>query len=289
MDAGLVRRTWVATEHVHLVTYFAAEPRAAYEAAGVTGFWRGYFGGRAAPMGRVGPGPVVATFHGFHPDFVARAVPDVWERATPEALLAARADGAATALRRMFAEAGVGVAEAELGDLAQRLDAALRSCSASGRALFAANLDVPVPEDPVAALWQACTLWREHRGDGHVAALVAAGLDGCEAHVLRLAVDGGDPVLMRGARGWSDDDWSAAGDRLAARGILDERRAATEEGRTLAAEVEAITDLAAVAALAALGAAAVDDALSVLEPLARAVAATADIPANNPIGVPAPR
>ena len=33
----------------------------------------------AAPLGAVGPGVVVATFYGFHPDFVARAIPEVWE------------------------------------------------------------------------------------------------------------------------------------------------------------------------------------------------------------------
>lgn len=287
MDASLVRRTWVATEHVHMVTYFAAEARGAYEAAGVSGFWRGYFGGRAAPMGAVGAGPVVAAFHGFHPEFVARAVPDVWTRATPSQLIEARTEGASAALRRVLDDAGVDVPTTQLRTLAGRLHAALRGCSPAGRALFAANLEVPEPDDPVASLWQACTTWREHRGDGHVVALVAAGLDGCEAHVLRLAVAGGDPVLMRGARGWSDDDWDAAAERLRARGLLD-GQGPTDEGRGLVDEVEAITDVAALAPLAVLGAAAVDDVLAVLEPIARAVRRTGEIPDPNPIGVPAP-
>src|SRR5215813_10433076 len=99
MSASQVaRRMWTLFEPVHTVTYFAAEARAAFEAAGLRGFWRGYFAGRAAPLGAIGPAPVVAAFFGFAPDFVARAIPDVWQRATPEAALAARLRGAVDTL-----------------------------------------------------------------------------------------------------------------------------------------------------------------------------------------------
>ena len=286
MDSSMVRRMWVATEHAHLVTYFAPESRAAYEAAGVSGFWRGYFGGRAAPMGAVGTGTVVATFYGFHPDFVARAVPEVWQRATPAAMVAARTAGAVAAVESL---PGVDAdLRARAGEVARLLDAALRGCSPSGRPLFAANLDVEPPDDPLAALWQACTLWREHRGDGHVAALVSAGLDGCESHVLRLAVSGGDAALMRLARGWSDDDWASAVERLVGRGLLAGETTPTDDGLDLVAEVEAITDVAAAAPLLALGDAGLAAALDLLEPLAHAVRAAMPMPDPNPIGVPAP-
>ena len=42
---------WTLFEPVHAVTYFAPEARSAFEAAGLRGFWRGYFAGRAAPLG----------------------------------------------------------------------------------------------------------------------------------------------------------------------------------------------------------------------------------------------
>jgi hypothetical protein len=278
-----VRRMWVVTEHVHLVTYFAPEAMAAYTAAGVSGFWRGYFGGRSAPMGAVGAGPVVASFFGFHPAFVARAVPDVWTRATPEALIDARSTGAVAALEPLIDAAPDLVAAT-----AVQLDGALRSCPPAGRPLFAANLDVASAAEPVAALWQACTLWREHRGDGHVAALVSAGLDGCESHVIRLAVLGGDASLMKLVRGWSDDDWVAAVERLVVRGLLVDETTPTDDGTDLVAEVEAITDVAAAAPLVALGDAGVDASLDLLEPLAHAVRAAMPMPDPNPIGVPAP-
>ncbi len=286
--ADTVRRMWVAAEHVHLVTYFAPEAGTAYEAAGVTGFWRGYFGGRAAPMGAVGAGPVVATFFGFHPDFVARAVPDVWDRAAPPALVDARSAGAVGALQAVV-EALPSISTDDIASAASALDASLRACSPAGRPLFAANLDLPLPDEPIAALWQACTLWREHRGDGHVAALVAAGIDGCESHVLRLAVAGGDRALMQAARGWSDGDWDDAVARLAARGLLVDPDTPTAAGSALVAEVEATTDRLAAGPVDALGAAGVDDdVLRVLDPIARAVRAAISVPDPNPIGVPPP-
>ena len=161
-------------------------------------------------------------------------------------------------------------------------------CSPAGRPLFAANLDVAVPDEPITALWQACTLWREHRGDGHIAALVGAEVDGCESHVLRLAVAGGDDDLMRAVRGWSDDDWAAAAGRLTDRGLVGASGAATDAGRTLLAEVEASTDRLASAPVELLGAADVEAALAVLEPIAHAVRAAMTMPDPNPIGVPAP-
>jgi hypothetical protein len=284
MDRSTVRRLWVAIEHVHLVTYFAPEATAAYEASGVTGFWRGYFGGRAAPMGAVGPGPVEATFYGFHRDFVAKAVPDVWDRAMPATWITARENGARDALRRVLGDA---VPDGVLGATA-RIDAALRACSPAGRPLFAANLDVALPDEPISALWQACTMWREHRGDGHIAALLDAEIDGCESHVLRLAVTGGDGALMRAVRGWSEDDWADAAGRLADRGLVDGDGAATESGRRLLEEIEANTDRLARDPVERLGSAGVDSALAVLEPIAHAVRDAMTMPEPNPIGVPAP-
>jgi hypothetical protein len=180
---------WRLFEPVHTVTYFAAESRAAYESAGLRGFWRGYFAGRAAPIGPVGAAPVIAAFFNFAPAMVARALPAVWQLAPPAATLQARSAGAVTALRRLLQLAddaavppGVMAAADLLADAAAELDWA-------GRPLGGPNAALPVPAEPLARLWHAATVLREHRGDGHVAALVAAGLDGCEALALRVAVD----------------------------------------------------------------------------------------------------
>src|ERR1044071_6963795 len=92
------RKLWGLFEPLHSVTYFAPQCRSAFEEAGLRGFWRGYFAGRAAPLGPVGAAPVRAAFFSFAPSMVERAVPDVWSRATPEAVLAARLAGARAAL-----------------------------------------------------------------------------------------------------------------------------------------------------------------------------------------------
>src|SRR5256885_616149 len=94
-----MRHMWTLFEPIHDVTYFHPAARAAFEEAGLRGFWRGYFAGRAAPLGPVPAAPVIAAFFGFAPHMVARALPDVWTRATPERTLAARLRGAVDALR----------------------------------------------------------------------------------------------------------------------------------------------------------------------------------------------
>jgi len=69
------RRLWRLAEPLHAIVYFASEAHRALEEVGLRGFWRGYFAGRAAPMGAVGAGVVTASFLGFHPAFVAERSP----------------------------------------------------------------------------------------------------------------------------------------------------------------------------------------------------------------------
>ncbi|MEO5874163.1 MAG: hypothetical protein ABIS86_03960, partial [Streptosporangiaceae bacterium] len=126
------RRMWMLIEPIHAVTYFTPEPRAAYEQAGLRGYWRGYFAGRAAPLGRTGPAPVVAAFFGFAPAMVERALPAVWDLASPERALAARTAGARAALERILRGREVGAAAELLEQAAAGLDVA-------GRVLAAAN------------------------------------------------------------------------------------------------------------------------------------------------------
>ena len=209
------RELWMRIETIHAVTYFAEESIAAASEAGLRGFWMGYFGFRAAPLGAASAGVVEATFANFAPSMVRRAVPDAWSFASPDDLVAARAQAAASALRRVAP--GVDHLASAVSD---RLGEVVECADPIGRALFCANRDVAWPADPVERLWQQCTTLREHRGDGHVVALAAAGLDGCEVHRLVAAGRGiPDPVFLR-SRGWTTADWAAAGRRLVDRGVL---------------------------------------------------------------------
>src|SRR4030088_1657249 len=59
--------------------------------------------------------------------------------------------------------------------------------------MYAALRAIPVPEDAVARLFHAASLLREHRGDGHIAALMIEDVGGLEAHVL-FPLDMGMPA-----------------------------------------------------------------------------------------------
>lgn len=274
------RRVWHLLETLHAVTYFADECREANRTAGLRGFWMGYFGARAAPLGPVHAAVVTATFANFHPQMVARSLPDAWSYASPEHVLATRSEAAAAALRRIVPD--VEVAAARSVPLLSRV---VEAGVVAGRPLFAANRAVPPPDDPVAALWQAATALREHRGDGHVACLLTADLGGCDSHVMFAMGEGVPPALFRDSRGWTDDDWTDATARLEARGLVAEGRL-TAEGDHLRAGIEARTDVLADAPYGVLTHAQRDELLAVLGRPARTVARSGVIPFPNPMGLP---
>ena len=279
----MARSMWTLFEPVHAVTYFAAEARSAYEQAGLRGFWRGYFAGRAAPLGAASAAVVAASFFNFAPAFVARAIPGVWELITPEEALRVRLAGATSALGRLLAGQ-----EAQASAAAGLLWRAIGELDFSGRVLASANAALPVPGDGgggLAGLWQAATLLREHRGDGHFAALAAADIDGSEAVVLRCSLDLRRED-MQPVRGWTDEAWDGALSRLAARGWVGADGTLTSAGREAHAAVEDATDRAASRPWARLGPEATAEIAAALTPLARACAAA--LPYPSPIGVPAP-
>jgi hypothetical protein len=286
-DQGVVaRRMWTLFEPVHAVTYFAPEALGAFKEAGLRGFWRGYFAGRAAPLGAAGPEVVAASFYNFAPAFVARALPSVWELLPPGDAIRVRRDGAVAALGELLAGQ-----EAQVKTAAGLLEQVLDGLDYSGRPLGAANsalgpgADGGSGQGDLGRLWQAATTLREHRGDGHFAAALAAGLDGAEVVVLRCGLDMSREV-MQPIRGWSDEEWDAAADRLAGRGLLDSGGAITAAGRELHDEVEEATDRAAARPWAGLGEAGQAELAAALTPLA--VACATVVPYPSPIGVPAP-
>ena len=104
VDPAVARRMWHLLEPYHASVYFAPEVRDAMKGVGLKGFWMGYFAGRSAPLGEVGPEVVTALFFGFHPDMVARALPDAWRYASPAAVLEARTAAVGSALERILGD-----------------------------------------------------------------------------------------------------------------------------------------------------------------------------------------
>jgi hypothetical protein len=278
------RRLWALGEPLHALMYFADEFARAGEKVGLRGFWQTYFAFRAAPLGPVGPEVVTATFYNFAPAFVARRVPAVWEAVTPSDALAARLDGADAALRRVLGEA---IRSREVAEAADLVGVAAAAVDLPGRPLAAANCGVALPDEPHLRLWQALTTLREHRGDGHVAALVQREIDGVAAHVLAAAAGRSSREWLKKARGWDDEAWDGAAAELADRGWLADGEL-TAEGLAMVAAVEADTDRLALGPWGALGAVGCDRLAELLTPLRRAVVAAGEWPSGNPIGVPDP-
>ncbi|SHN32724.1 SCO6745 family protein [Cryptosporangium aurantiacum] len=286
---ALARRAWQALEVVHILSYFAPESRQATDAIGLKGYWMGYFGCRAAPLGAVSAATVTATFHNFHPGMVARAVPDVWSYATPEQLIEARLAGVDAALRRIAGEQIVeDPAVRQATDLALEAVAAVRGPEITGRPLAAANAALTVPDEPHLALWHALTVLREHRGDGHVALLVAGEIGPVEAHILSIASGRSSAELLRTARKWSDDDWDAGVENLVGRGWLRDDWTLTPLGVAARETLEDDTDRLAAGPYRVLGAEQTAELTELLTPLASTIVAAGVLPFPNPVGVPAP-
>lgn len=272
------RGMWKALEPFHAITYFAPETRKATDALGLKGGWMSYFGCRAAPLGAVGPEIVAAVFYNFHPAMVARSLPDAWSYATPSQLLDARLTAVDSAVRRLFPDATFDRA-ATLARQAAEL------APTAGRPLAAANAALEWPTDPGTALWQAITILRESRGDGHVAALVTAGLSPCQALVTISAASGPSKEVFQTSRRWSDEEWDAASDDLRTRGLLDASGALTPAGHALRQQVEDTTDALADQGWQALGDELTTELHDLVHPLSAVLMADGLVPPDNPMAM----
>ncbi|WP_436501908.1 SCO6745 family protein [Actinokineospora sp. HUAS TT18] len=277
------RQLWLCFEPYHDVTYFTPESIAETDALGCKGRWMGYFGMRAAPLGAAPAWLVTSLFYNFHPSMVERALPEAWDIASPAEFLRARLAGVDAALRRMLGDEVVeGQDIAEAADIARAVAPWIPT---AGRPLGAANAALELPEQPHLALWQVTTTLRESRGDGHVAALVTAGLDECETLVLFGADKGLPGEYLRAARKWSEGEWTAADQRLRERGLLGDDGALSDEGRDLRDTVEALTDEAAAAPWIELGEQGTARLVELLAPLSLRLSRQNEVMRRNPMGL----
>nr|WP_246576382.1 MarR family transcriptional regulator [Actinospica durhamensis] len=245
----------------------------AFLALGMRNYWDGYFAGRAAPLGSASAEVVHAVFYNFADGEVARHIPWVWEKTTPQEAIAARERGSAAALRQMIGHLADSPGLVRVADLATL---AALSAPTDGRALYAGLRTLDVPEEPVARLWHAATLLREHRGDGHNAALLAHGIGGTEAHVL-LALSLGMRAQDFGRlRHLPEPRLTAVLDGLRGRGLVDAAGGFTDAGRETRQRIEALTDELAAPAYDVLSADELDELVARLELIAAAMKAVND-------------
>ncbi|CAN5581933.1 hypothetical protein BH24ACT4_BH24ACT4_10050 [soil metagenome] len=269
VDASTARHLYERLEPLHAFIYFSPEASLNYAGLGIEGM-DGYFASRSAAMGAVGSEVVLATFFNFQPVLVRNALPSVWETASPQMVLDARADGADKGLRRMLGDLIDDPALSEAATLARE---AAEQCRPEGRPLYAAHAALPWPDEPHMVLFHAITLLREHRGDGHIAALTLENLDNGEVLVTHAASEsmGLPEDILKLTRGFDDEEWEAVKGRLRERGILDDDGHLTAEGKELRQRIEDRTDAAALPPWACLGDEKCARLLEVAAPFGRAV------------------
>ncbi|MFE3649622.1 hypothetical protein [Streptomyces sp. NPDC059122] len=281
--AQRARSLWLMTEPLHAVCYFDDDCRALGKALGLKGFWMGYFASRTAPMGAVEPATATAVLGVFAPGMVARALPAAWSTVSPAHVLDERGTRAARALRAAAPDL-----DRSATALLPRLQALVDAAPDTARPLFAANRALCDHADPVERLWQLTTALREFRGEAHLAVLADRELDGCEAVVLTAATGRVPEGTMREDRGWTEQEWAAAADRLRSRGLLDAHGDPTAQGRHERTHIEAETDRLAARLLRPLSEADTDHLLELLQPVVRRILAADVLPFPNPIGLPHP-
>ena len=238
-DATPARRLRDALEPLAMHAVWAEPVNTALAAMGLEEFFEAYVIGRAAPLGEV-PGPVVsAAFGVFEPGFLGRTWDAARSRAKLPEVIAERDRATGASLRAALG----GDDEADVARVAEMLERAVAAVDETGRVLFAALRAQPRLADPYARLWRAADLVREHRGDSHLGASVAAGLDPVRMGILSEVWVGYPVGEYSGTRAWPQEVHDAGVARLEADALI-ARGTITDRGRAVRDAIEDATDLA---------------------------------------------
>jgi hypothetical protein len=264
-----IHRMFELVEPIGTVS-FSSGPDEAFRALGMRNYWDGYFAGRAAPLGTAPAEVVHAVFYNFADGEVARHIPWVWGKTTPAQAIAVRERASAAALRQMIGGLADSPDLVRIADLATR---AAVSAPMAGRALYAGLRALDIPAKPLAKIWHAATLLREHRGDGHNCVLVAHGIGGTEAHVLLALTFGMKAAEFGRTHHLPAAQLTGVVDGLRERGLVDATGSFTPAGRAFRERIEALTDEAAAPAYDVLNPSELDELIAGLEPIAAAVQA----------------
>lgn len=262
-----IHRMFELVEPIATVS-FSKGPTEAFLALGMRNYWDGYFAGRAAPLGMAPAEVVHAIFYNFADGEVARHIPWVWGKTTPEEAISVRERSSTAALRQRIGMLAESLGLEPVANLATR---AAVSAPTEGRALYAGLRTLDVPEDPVARLWHAATLLREHRGDGHNCALAAHGIGGTEAHVFLALSFGMKAEEFGRTQHLPEAQLAAVVDGLRRRGLVDAAGSFTDAGLATRERIEALTDQLAAPAYDVLTAEELDELVAGLEPIAATV------------------
>jgi len=245
---GPARQLRDALEPLAMHAVWAQEVYDALAAHGLD-FLSGYVCGRGAALGEVPSSVVAAAFAVFPPELIDQLWTDGLAKLDRAELIALRNEGVAVSLRKVLGDV---TTEQEVLQVAETLERAAAVADGAGRPLFSALRAAPVLADPYARLWRAADLVREHRGDGHVATCVAAGLSGCEMNIITELWLGYSLGEYSNTRGWSREAHEQAVASLTVSGLVTHWEI-TEDGRAFRTRVEDRTDAAQRTLIRALG------------------------------------
>lgn len=249
MQSRVARAMFQVYEPMVLVGYTAPELHTVCHRLGLGAHRMSYYAVRAAALGPVSAEIVAALFYHHTVDMVSPAIPLAWSIASPTQIVAARFAAVDGALRRLLPQQ---IHSAEVAEAAALVREALVGCSTAGWAMFAAHAALPWPHESHLALWHGLNLLREHRGDGHISAVLTARLTPGQAAPMLLAMTGEDRA-SRSAR-WPNDVWNQAVTSLQERGWLDDCGRPTAAGLAVRVRIEDETDALALEPWQHLGA-----------------------------------
>lgn len=133
---------------------------------------------------------------------------------------------------------------------------------------------------PWGALWRAVDTVREHRGDSHLAAWTAAGLDPVEIGLLTEIYYGMPNRRYHRSRGWTEADLDSGTTRLRDRGLISgDPPALTPTGAAARDAIETATDVQQAPILTAIGDD-LDELVAILGPWSAAIVAAGGFPTS---------
>ena len=228
------RRLRDAIEPIATICFWSEPAYDRYAGLGLD-FLTGYVWSRASVLGEPEATVVAAAFGVFEPGLVATLYDTARKAAGLDDVRAAKQAGAVEALRTVLGDPD------GLDEVVEQLRRGVAAADPIGRPMHAGLTALPWPDEPLAQLWHACTVLREHRGDGHVAVYVAEGLTGLEANLLTELTVGWDPLAYTATRGWPTEAMQDGLHRLQDRGLA-AGGTLTEDGRRLRDRLEERTD-----------------------------------------------
>ncbi|MEZ5412338.1 MAG: hypothetical protein R2761_30170 [Acidimicrobiales bacterium] len=243
---SVARRLRDAIEPIAMHPVWSRRTNEALAAHGLD-FFSGYAWGRAAALGEPASAVVVSSFAVFEPALIG-GVYEVGRAACGRDQLLSTRFSATTASLAAVLDG----AEGDVAGVALRLRDAALGLDQAGRPLYAGLAGIPLSDDPVEVLWRSAEMIREHRGDSHIAACVAAGLDAVAMSILTELWVGYPLGEYSGSRGWAPETLAASADQLRADGLLDGSELSAD-GLALRNRIEDATDRAQAQLVARLG------------------------------------